>query len=437
MKRSIALFLVLLLAGCSISQNSAQVINFKIAENNLPVEGSVYQNGTFLGFATNGEIKLNSSLSPGPLRFAGWYHGKPFNVTFSLSSDSAYSKALDLSINKDQLESMTFKFRIQETMQPIDGEVFDNDKSLGRTENGQITVAASDIEPGKIRIKGRYHGKEYEYFFELQENDMTLRQMNFNVAQKEFDAALFDSSELNRREIEREVIDAINKERAKAGTPLLKLNELVADVARAHSTDMAANAYFAHKDRDGKHAGDRLKKEQVFYTVAAEDLSLMENVDTTTNISKEAVTGWMASPGHRSPIVDVDHLYSDAGAGLACNQRTCYVTLVFIGNEKIQGVKLSPSYVTFQYVYDPGLGFSFPVPIGINVTSASPITVYIVSDRSQYNQIIQGQSVEPIAEYKDTTSVYQEFTASPQMGIILENDGSDETQVSISLDYYP
>jgi uncharacterized protein YkwD len=108
---------------------------------------------------------------------------------------------------------------------------------------------------------------------------------------------------------ERRLCDLANQERRKLGLPLLKISPALAEVARAHSREMAAKGFFDHESPTPQRRTlmqryrlkfkrpPRLVAENIyklegpsFYRMSADDF-------------RRAHTGWMNSPGHRANIL--------------------------------------------------------------------------------------------------------------------------------------
>ena len=96
---------------------------------------------------------------------------------------------------------------------------------------------------------------------------------------------------------EQYLLDQINLERRKAGLNLLVSDDLVRNVARAHSRDMLLNGYFSHTAKDGQTLFDRLVRANVDFRQAAENLAL-------TTSPELAQVGLMNSPKHRDNILN-------------------------------------------------------------------------------------------------------------------------------------
>jgi uncharacterized protein YkwD len=99
-----------------------------------------------------------------------------------------------------------------------------------------------------------------------------------------------------RPDLEAQMLDMVNAERAAAGLQPLAPDPELTEVARAHSTDMFARGYFAHVSPDGLDPFDRMKRAGVTFRAAGENLALAPTL-------KIAHTGLMNSPGHRANIL--------------------------------------------------------------------------------------------------------------------------------------
>src|SRR6185369_14288015 len=100
----------------------------------------------------------------------------------------------------------------------------------------------------------------------------------------------------SRPELEAEMLDLINKERAANNLPPLKADPEMAEVARKHSADMFACGYFSHNTPEGKDPFERMREDKVQFRTAGENLALAPGLEI-------AHTGLMNSPGHRANIL--------------------------------------------------------------------------------------------------------------------------------------
>lgn len=117
------------------------------------------------------------------------------------------------------------------------------------------------------------------------------------------------SGDLLREAFERETLDLANAERVKRGLPALLWNDTVAAVARAHSSDMQTNGYFAHGDQSGRMPWDRAEDAGLAYRLYA------ENIAAGQADALAAHYGWLNSTtGHRENLLGSNTHF---GAGVA------------------------------------------------------------------------------------------------------------------------
>lgn len=110
-----------------------------------------------------------------------------------------------------------------------------------------------------------------------------------------------------RPDLEAQMLELVNKERAKRGLQPVKADAEMTTVARAHSKDMFARGYFSHYTPEGKDPFDRMKAANVKFIAAGENLALGQ----TLAICHQ---GLMNSPGHRANILRPN--YGRLGIGI-------------------------------------------------------------------------------------------------------------------------
>jgi uncharacterized YkwD family protein len=106
-----------------------------------------------------------------------------------------------------------------------------------------------------------------------------------------------------------QVVDLTNQQRAANGCGALKVNATLAQVAQAHSADMAANNYFSHDSQNGQSPFDRMTAAGYHFSAAA------ENIAAGQRTPSDVVTAWMNSEGHRANILNCT--YTEIGVGYA------------------------------------------------------------------------------------------------------------------------
>ena len=97
-----------------------------------------------------------------------------------------------------------------------------------------------------------------------------------------------------------------------AASPALAASASLEGVARAHAEDMARRGYFDHTGADGSSPPQRVTQGGYAWRVAGENLALGRMT------AREAVDGWLASPGHCANIMDPR--FTETGVALAAGR---------------------------------------------------------------------------------------------------------------------
>ncbi|PBG29675.1 sporulation protein [Clostridioides difficile] len=123
---------------------------------------------------------------------------------------------------------------------------------------------------------------------------------------------------------QKEVVDLVNIERAKAGLNPLTLDSSISNVATKKSQDMIDNNYFSHNSPTYGSPFDMLKKFGISYKTAGENIAMGQKAP------KEVVNAWMNSEGHRKNIMNPN--FSKIGVGVAQKSGgSIYWTQIFVG----------------------------------------------------------------------------------------------------------
>jgi uncharacterized protein YkwD len=130
------------------------------------------------------------------------------------------------------------------------------------------------------------------------------------------------------------ILDAVNAARAAgrrcggqwfAPAPPLAWNAMLGQAAYAHSLDMATHRYFRHEGSDGTVVGDRAQQAGYAWR------RIGENIASGQSTPKEAVAGWLDSPGHCENIMQPG--FTEMGAAYVVNPKSkigfTYWTQVF------------------------------------------------------------------------------------------------------------
>ncbi len=99
-----------------------------------------------------------------------------------------------------------------------------------------------------------------------------------------------------------DIVRFTNGERVTGGLPPLSFNNRLTAIAEAKAVDMIAKQYFAHVSPSGVDVANLAEIYGYSYLNIGENLALGDFVS-----SREVVTGWMNSPGHRANIMNVNY----------------------------------------------------------------------------------------------------------------------------------
>lgn len=225
----------------------------------------------------------------------------------------------------------------------------------------------------------------------------------------------------NASQLEREIFDLVNENRASYDLKPLLWNNDIARTAKEKSDDMAENNYFNHANLQGETFSDILKKKRIFYLTASENIAMFGNV-TTQDLASEVVMGWLESPAHRVPIIDRDEIYTDTGVGVTCIKDICYFTMQFLNLERKVDIKLKSGYGIFLYVYDPGLEFDYNVSAKIEVNSTRDIDTFVVDDSGKFDLFMQGYPIYSEREFLHNSYASTTMIVRRGYGVILYAD---------------
>jgi len=102
-------------------------------------------------------------------------------------------------------------------------------------------------------------------------------------------------------------VDLANAQRVSLGRRALVWNAVAAQVALAHSQDMATRSFFSHVNPDGQTPFDRMTAAGITFTTAG------ENIAWGFSTGQSVFDAWMASPGHRGNIENAAYTHHGVG----------------------------------------------------------------------------------------------------------------------------
>ncbi|NJP38318.1 CAP-associated domain-containing protein [Alkalicoccus luteus] len=223
-------------------------------------------------------------------------------------------------------------------------EGYDNFRLIGM-EDGEVTALYSNTEwqlpdgsmpadetearealgePAAYITKGntRYSQAESDEFdlFETEEGYLTVFydvHQNMEVAaiqlietetEQSLDGYYGEGSEAAAEEASALMFEVVNADRVEHGLDPLDWNDEVAEVAKAHSSDMAERNYFAHESPEGQSPFNRMREAGLNYSRAGENLA------SGQASAIFAQQGLMNSMGHRENLLSPDFEQLGVGA---------------------------------------------------------------------------------------------------------------------------
>ncbi|SHF12673.1 CAP domain-containing protein [Desulforamulus putei] len=109
-------------------------------------------------------------------------------------------------------------------------------------------------------------------------------------------------------ELQQQVVDLVNIERAKYGLKPLAAKQDLTDVAMLKAQDMYKNRYFSHTSPTYGSPFDMMRKFGIYYTAAGENIAMGQKT------AAQVMQDWMNSPGHRANILNSN--YNEIGVGV-------------------------------------------------------------------------------------------------------------------------
>jgi uncharacterized protein YkwD len=112
-----------------------------------------------------------------------------------------------------------------------------------------------------------------------------------------------------RDDVAAEVVDAVNRQRARADCKPVRLKTSLNRAAQRHSGDMARRQRLAHTGSDGSSPASRMRD------AGYHPGHIPENIAAGPGTPESAVRTWLDSPEHRAIILTCRYIH--AGVGVA------------------------------------------------------------------------------------------------------------------------
>ena len=238
-------------------------------------------------------------------------------------------------------------------------------------------------------------------------------------------------------DIERDIFELVNAERAKNNVRPLKWDKRLAEIALKHSEEIS-KTFIKHKSESGIDYYERLNNAGIIYLTAGENIYKSGTLFKNSNLPKETIDGWLTSPGHKSILLDIDNLYSHGAIGVFCNADECFVTMDVIGAEVYTpDLLLNSGYGTFYNLYDPVWDFGEKIKVRLEMNASLPIEVMVVIDEDQWDKYLRRnyEGIRSIYNGNEVSSLNKTFMVEKGYGLILFNNNFPGSLVKILIDY--
>ena len=242
-----------------------------------------------------------------------------------------------------------------------------------------------------------------------------------------------ESTDLDESSLETEIFKAVNRKRLELGNKPLEWDERIHHAAKAHSLDLLSREEFSHYNVEGASVTDRLRNEDLFFFMAAENLSMLGK--GRKNIPDAVVTGWMKSPGHRATIVDRDHHYTHGAVGVSCNIASCYITFNCADFVMNRNVTLKPGYYTYMNLNDASLGLQGSYTVHVEVTSSNSVDISFFDSLAGMNSFVKTGTESSDYKVKNMTNFSDQRAAEKDSFILIQNNSDATSDVSCELIY--
>jgi uncharacterized protein YkwD len=108
------------------------------------------------------------------------------------------------------------------------------------------------------------------------------------------------------------IVAGINAERRKRNLKPLREESKLTRAARGHSEAMVRNDFFNHTDKQGRGPAERVSALGYRWRAVAENIAMNAGYGDP---AKQAVEGWLKSPGHRANLLSPE--FTETGVGVA------------------------------------------------------------------------------------------------------------------------
>jgi uncharacterized protein YkwD len=424
----VGLFILMMILGFLITDD----ICFS-AEDGESVEGEVFFNGKSLGdTGSDGCLMVNKDkYGEGDLRLLTTHNEREVELSFEIKKEDLSEGNLEFTVSEADLRVYRLFFFIEGTNTRLNGDVYLNNKKLGKTTSGTLVTDIEELFPGTITLKWEYKNKPYDTYFKLEKEDFGYSGKSFYITKEGMGYITFDASDLDNKEIEANILKFINTRRKNAGLSELKSSSKVADSARDYAQEIADPNF---KPTDKKSAIEKLSGDGVFtfYTdgvVYAEELALSQDEDY---VVEQVITTWFNDAWAKEKLLEK---YSDMGIGVYLSDKLVVaIGFLSVTEFSVEGELGSRMCSGAIPLYNKNLPFDKDIKVKFELESSNGISVYIVTDEDAQQDCIRRKTIDSIKDYRSVKEIDDEITLPKGAGLLFKTSDYD-VDYSYSIKY--
>ena len=151
--------------------------------------------------------------------------------------------------------------------------------------------------------------------------------------------------EIRVPDLERQIHQSVNLQRRANDRKALEWDDMLANLARAHSEDMAKRGYFKHVNPEGETpmnrlnqagynkcrlVGENIYQNNLYSRAVTEKKRTTYDWNSMESITATTLKGWMDGESHRENILQNDYTREGIGVAIASDDKV-YITQVVCG----------------------------------------------------------------------------------------------------------
>ncbi|MFC1704927.1 CAP domain-containing protein [Nanoarchaeota archaeon] len=423
----VGLFVLLIIWAIMISDNLCF-----LDEDGNNMDGEIFYKDESIGETTDGCLSISrDEYGIGEIGFLTEHNEREVYVPFEVTEEDIEKGEMEFTVSEEDLLSFRMLFFIEGTNTRLNGDVYLNNKKLGKTTNGVLTADVNELFPGKITLKWEYNEQPYNTYFELKDDDFSYSGKDFHITKESMGYVKFDASKLDNNKIETNVAKYINTRRKNAGLEELKYSSKIADSARDYAKQVADPNF---KPSDKKAALDKLSEDGIF-TFYADGISYAEQLTSIQDedyLVEQIMGLWFNDAWVKDKLLEE---YSDIGIGIHLSDKVVVaIGFVSLSDYSVDGSMESKMCSGVVPLYNKNLPYDKDIKVNFKLDSSAGISAYIVTDEDAQQDCIRRNSIDSIKEYRSVKEIDEQITLPKGASLLLKTSDHD-ADYTYSIEY--